>query len=63
MGGQLEELILEARDELKLVEMYAKETCWERAPDLNWKAAVDQDIAKDIKREDAQNAAAGAGKK
>ena len=46
-----------AMDEVELIEFYAAEKCWERAPDLRWKADLDADIQADIEREDAANAA------
>jgi len=57
MGAQLEELIIEAKDELHLVGIYAQEKVWERAPDLHWKESVEKDAVDDIKREDAATAA------
>ena len=56
-NAQLEELLLQAADEVELIEFYAAEKCWERAPDLRWKADLDADIQADIEREDAANAA------
>ena len=56
MGAQLEELILEAKDELFLVNAYAVEKPWERAADAAWKADLDRDIKADEAREDAANA-------
>ena len=58
MGAQLEELILEGTYELELVEAYAENKAWLRAPDEAWKREVDADIDSDIKREDAANATA-----
>eukprot|EP00613_Pedinella_sp_CCMP2098_P007377 CAMPEP_0171611020 /NCGR_PEP_ID=MMETSP0990-20121206/10383_1 /TAXON_ID=483369 /ORGANISM="non described non described, Strain CCMP2098" /LENGTH=138 /DNA_ID=CAMNT_0012174515 /DNA_START=15 /DNA_END=431 /DNA_ORIENTATION=+ len=54
-GAQLEEMILEAEDELELIQIFLDEKPWLETPDTEWQADVDEDIARDIKREDAAN--------
>jgi hypothetical protein len=54
-GHQLEEMIIEAQNEDKLIDIYADFKAWEKEPDLEWKKEVDEDRAQDILREDAAN--------
>ena len=48
-------MIIEANEELSLIPVYAESKVWEQSTDHAWKADLDEDIKRDIQREDAAN--------
>ncbi len=57
-GAQLEEMIIEAHEELSLISAYSESKVWEEPHDEAWKDDLEDDIKRDIEREDAANAKA-----